>query len=106
MQPQRSPKINFREIFWVVRFSTFATISAQSGHAAGVAGCPLLRDERTYPQTRPKCDKSSFARGGRSTFARLDRITYPRKTQARSNATVTGRAYSRSVALRTSFRGH
>src|SRR5712672_2528080 len=30
MQPQRSPKINFREIFWVVRFSTFATISAQS----------------------------------------------------------------------------
>jgi len=31
MQPQRSPKINFREIFWVVRFSTFATISARSG---------------------------------------------------------------------------
>src|SRR6267142_2666412 len=31
MQPQRSPKINFREILWVVRFSTFATISTQSG---------------------------------------------------------------------------
>src|SRR6266850_2277199 len=31
MQPQRSPKINFREIFWVVRFSTFATISARNG---------------------------------------------------------------------------
>src|SRR3981189_3108799 len=31
MQPRRSPKINFREIFWVVRFSTFATISAKSG---------------------------------------------------------------------------
>src|SRR6267142_3030591 len=32
MQPQRSPKINFREIFRVVRFSTFATISARSRH--------------------------------------------------------------------------
>src|SRR5882757_2452508 len=32
MQPQRSPKINFREIFWVVRFSTFATISAKPEH--------------------------------------------------------------------------
>jgi hypothetical protein len=29
-QPQRSPKINFREIFWVVGFSTFATISTKS----------------------------------------------------------------------------
>jgi hypothetical protein len=27
-QQQRGPKINFREIFRVVRFSTFATISA------------------------------------------------------------------------------
>ena len=27
-QRQRSPKINFREIFWVARFSTFTTISA------------------------------------------------------------------------------
>jgi hypothetical protein len=31
MQQQRSPKIDFREIFRVVRFSTFATISAISG---------------------------------------------------------------------------
>src|SRR5258706_1895594 len=31
MQQQRSPKISFREIFRVVRFSTFATISARSG---------------------------------------------------------------------------
>jgi hypothetical protein len=28
---KRSPKINFREIFAAVRFSTFATISANSG---------------------------------------------------------------------------
>jgi hypothetical protein len=28
---QRSPKINFREIFRVVRFSTFATVSANTG---------------------------------------------------------------------------
>jgi hypothetical protein len=33
----RSPKINFREIFWVVRFSTFATISARSGHSVTAA---------------------------------------------------------------------
>jgi hypothetical protein len=32
MQQQRTPKINFREIFRVVRFSTFATISASSRH--------------------------------------------------------------------------
>src|SRR4051812_9491878 len=30
-QQQRSPKISFREIFRVVRFSTFATVSARSG---------------------------------------------------------------------------
>src|SRR5882672_5323617 len=33
-QQQRSPKIDFREIFRVVRFSTFATISAMNRHAA------------------------------------------------------------------------
>jgi hypothetical protein len=32
MQQQRSPKISLREIFRVVRFSTFATISATSLH--------------------------------------------------------------------------
>jgi hypothetical protein len=32
MRQQRSPKIDFREIFRVVRFSTFATKSAKSGN--------------------------------------------------------------------------
>ena len=32
-QQHRGLKINFREIFWVVRFSTFATISAITGHS-------------------------------------------------------------------------
>jgi hypothetical protein len=32
-QQQRSPKIDFREIFGVVRFSTFATKSARNGPA-------------------------------------------------------------------------
>src|SRR5215210_4026672 len=32
MQQQRGPKINSREISRVVRFSTFATKSARSGH--------------------------------------------------------------------------
>jgi hypothetical protein len=31
LQPERRLKIRFREIFGVVRFSTFATISANSG---------------------------------------------------------------------------
>src|SRR5712671_5518236 len=38
MQPQRSPKINVREIFWVVRFSTFATISGVKQTCAGHSG--------------------------------------------------------------------
>jgi|SRR3954454_22415555 len=33
IQQQRSRQINFREIFRVVRFSTFATISANSGQS-------------------------------------------------------------------------
>src|SRR5258707_7748443 len=46
MQPQRSPKINFREIFWVVRFSTFATISARNGHGPMSDLRPLSGEER------------------------------------------------------------
>jgi len=43
-QQQKGPKISFREIFRVGRFSTFATISAQSGHAAVPGGrCAVLR---------------------------------------------------------------
>jgi hypothetical protein len=33
LQRQRRLKIDFREIFEVVQFSTFATISANSGHS-------------------------------------------------------------------------
>src|SRR5882672_5560600 len=47
----RSPKINFREIFWVVRFSTFATISARNGHADSVAQCPLRTSQRALPKS-------------------------------------------------------
>ena len=60
--------------------------------------------KRTYGDRN--LNHPSFARGGRSTFARLDRMTCPRKTQARSNATGTGRAYSRSVALRSGMAEH
>jgi hypothetical protein len=35
-------KISFCEIFGVVQFSTFATLSARHGHAAVVVRCPLL----------------------------------------------------------------
>src|SRR6267142_6957403 len=37
----------FGENLAAVAFGTFATLSAPSGHAAVVAACPLLRDERT-----------------------------------------------------------
>jgi hypothetical protein len=47
LQRSRRLKIDFREIFGVVRFSTFATVSAQSGRNRRVGECPLLRDERT-----------------------------------------------------------
>jgi hypothetical protein len=33
LQRSRRLKIDFREIFGVVRFSTFATVSAKSGHS-------------------------------------------------------------------------
>jgi len=43
LQWPRRLKINFCEIFDVVRFSTFATISTQSGHfCAGEAGLTTL----------------------------------------------------------------
>ncbi len=49
---QRSPKINFREIFRVVRFSTFATISALSGRRTGalsnIAGAEIQRNLHLY----------------------------------------------------------
>jgi hypothetical protein len=32
LQGRKGMKIDFREIFGVVRFSTFATLSARSGH--------------------------------------------------------------------------
>jgi hypothetical protein len=41
LQRKRCLKIRFREIFGVVRFSTFATISAHFGHASPPAGCLL-----------------------------------------------------------------
>src|SRR5207248_10959910 len=42
MQRQRRPKINFRENFRDVRFSTFATISALNGRPRPSAGLPLF----------------------------------------------------------------
>jgi hypothetical protein len=47
LQRRNRLKFDFREIFGVVRFSTFATKSARNRHADAVATCPLLRDERT-----------------------------------------------------------
>jgi hypothetical protein len=36
LQPQKRLRLSFREIFGVVRFSTFATVSARSGHSSNV----------------------------------------------------------------------
>jgi hypothetical protein len=47
LQRRSRPNINVCEISGVVRFSTFATLSAPNGHAAAVASCPLLGEERT-----------------------------------------------------------
>src|SRR5258708_3343613 len=48
LQRYKRLNIDFRELFRVVRFSTFSTLSALTGHAAVVAGCPLLRVKRTW----------------------------------------------------------
>jgi hypothetical protein len=51
LQRQRRLKINFREIFGVVRFSTFSTLSARSGHErdacviSAYRSGPLLSDK-------------------------------------------------------------
>jgi hypothetical protein len=55
LQRQGSPKINFREIFGVVRFSTFATVSARNGHGAmsdleSAMGCKADIDEERQQQ--------------------------------------------------------
>jgi hypothetical protein len=49
MQQQRNPKINFGEIFRVVRFSTFATISALFGHAETACRCPFTGGKADIP---------------------------------------------------------
>jgi hypothetical protein len=46
---QQSLKIDFREIFGVVRFSTFATISAPLRHADAGSECPLIGDDLKCP---------------------------------------------------------
>jgi hypothetical protein len=45
-QQERSPKVSFREIFRVVRFSTFATLSAHLRHAVGRRECRLFGVDR------------------------------------------------------------
>jgi len=50
LQRRRRPKINFREIFGVVRFSTFATVSATSGSTADIGGGPVRANWR-HPGT-------------------------------------------------------
>src|SRR5471030_2277883 len=52
LQRQRGLKLDFREIFGVVRISTFATVSAQNGHGEAGRRCLLLRLERTC-RSRP-----------------------------------------------------
>jgi hypothetical protein len=42
LQRQRRLKINFREIFGVVRFSTFSTLSTQLGSEACIAASDLI----------------------------------------------------------------
>ena len=42
LQRRSRLKFDFREIFGVVQFSTFATLSALFRHGGGVERCPLL----------------------------------------------------------------
>jgi hypothetical protein len=49
-QQQRSPKINFREIFRVVRFSTFATVSATFSSLTPPQGIISTRLKAVLPE--------------------------------------------------------
>ena len=46
-----------------MQLSTFATVSARTGHADAVAGCLLLRDERTYLRHGPSRQQIQILRG-------------------------------------------
>jgi hypothetical protein len=46
LRQQARLRIDFSEILGVVRFSTFATISARNGHAEVSWRCPLLGEQR------------------------------------------------------------
>jgi len=46
LQRRRRQKIDFREIFGVARFSTFATKSAQNGNADRIPRCPVSGAKR------------------------------------------------------------
>jgi hypothetical protein len=48
LQRRSRLKINFCETFGVVRFSTFATLSAQSGRHRRRDECPLLAMKQTW----------------------------------------------------------
>ncbi len=56
--------IGFREIFNVVRFSTFATVSPRTGHARAVRRRLLLRVERTCRSSEPTSDFDPIANIG------------------------------------------
>jgi hypothetical protein len=66
-QQQRGLKINFPEIFRVVRFSTFPTISAPNGHADRIGLCPVSGAERKshFSAARTVFDPESDIGSGR-----------------------------------------
>jgi hypothetical protein len=78
MQQQRSLKINFREIFRIARFSTFATKSAQSERYGRDDECPLPGEQRTSQgsatSSRRSARRSASSRKRSSNGSRCHRL--------------------------------
>ena len=70
-QPWRRPKINFCEIFDVVRFSTFSTLSAQTGRSNAVTDheceeMELVRADKRIPKSLSVGQRPDLAQSGHS----------------------------------------
>ena len=61
LQRRRRLKIDFREIFGVARFSTFATLSARNGRAVRAARLPLVGVERTSFRKTRRSESDPYA---------------------------------------------
>ena len=103
LRQQERLRIDFREIFGLLRFSTFATISARNGHAEVSWRCPFIGGDRKW-RHRGQNDalKTQIGNAIRSTGAPLRALRHLHKPliasqRRRSSAAAGFRTLPRSA---------